>query len=643
MSFDADDEIFQDFLVEAGEILELLQEQLVELEKNSTDKELLNAIFRGFHTIKGGAGFLNLEPMVELCHQSENLFDLLRSGKLSITSKLMDVILQALDSIVAMYQQTKDKHQQTPADPNLLFELNTFIDSAYELNQEPKQQDIKIDSSASSKDKIEQQTQQANDNEDDELLNDDHMTDDEFEALLDSIHGEHLFSNVSSSNSHESASQELETKIDKKTSTISDDGEIIIPDPEPEKPKTQDAENNETKTNKVSKVQADTSVRVDTHRLDKIMNIAGELVLIRNRLVNLGANLENQDLVKSLMNLDMLTSDLQNAVMKTRMQPIKKLFSKFPRVIRDLARNLNKEIDLVIEGQETDLDKNLVEALADPLVHLIRNSVDHGIESPNVRIAHDKEAKGTITLSAKQKGDHILLQIKDDGQGMDPIKLKALAIKNNVIDKATAENMSDSDAYALIFAAGFSTKRQISNISGRGVGMDVVRNRINELNGTVKIDSELTKGTTISIRVPLTLAIMPTLMVKIADKIFALPLAVVNEIFQLDLSQINLVDGQRVALIRNQSIPIFYLEEWFCLDKKITHTQEKLNHLVIIKKEDCMYGFVVDEFLGQEEVLVKPLGEIIKDTPGISGVTITANGRVAFILDVVSLIKHYTK
>jgi two-component system chemotaxis sensor kinase CheA len=340
------------------------------------------------------------------------------------------------------------------------------------------------------------------------------------------------------------------------------------------------------------------------------MNMVGELVLVRNRLVSLANNSNSEAMGKAISNLDVVTADLQGAVMKTRMQPIKKVFGRFPRVVRDLARSLRKDINLILEGEETDLDKNLVEALADPLVHLVRNSVDHGIEMPEVREASGKPRTGTVTLSASQEGDHILLTIKDDGAGMDPEKLKKIAINKGVIDADQASRLSDTEAYNLIFAPGFSTKEQISDISGRGVGMDVVKTKITQLNGSVNIQSELGVGTILEIKVPLTLAILPTLMVIVGEQTFALPLAGVSEIFHLDLTKTNVVDGQLTIIVRNKAIPLFYLEHWLVKGADRT-TKKAEGHVVIVQIGTQQVGFVVDSLIGQEEVVIKPLDALL--------------------------------
>ena len=736
MSFDVDEEILQDFLIEAGEILELLQEQLVALENNPDDSDLLNAIFRGFHTVKGGAGFLSLTPMVDVCHEAENTFDLLRTGKRGVNSELMDIILQAVDAINTMFAQTQQGEQQDPVEPALLDKLKLLSSGAplpSELNgaaEEPAEEIIEelVEEVSHQVEYIEDvvsdnSIDEINDSEFEALLDAlhgqgkspttttpstpspapvtsepvaigaDEISDDEFEALLDELHGSGKFkveaeavkpspaaivdspaqlvdSDDITDDEFEKLLDELHGKGTAPTKSVeavtpaatvkSPAAEKVVPTPQaksvaPPQPKAsapapvaKPAEviaKDKAPAKAASSVpQGETTVRVDTARLDQIMNMVGELVLVRNRLVSLGITREDEEMSKALANLDLVTADLQGAVMKTRMQPIKKVFGRFPRVVRDLARTLNKEIDLVMIGEETDLDKNLVEALADPLVHLVRNSVDHGIEMPITREANGKSRTGTITLSASQEGDHILLKIEDDGAGMDPQKLKEIAISRGVLDEDAAARMSDTEAYNLIFAPGFSTKVEISDISGRGVGMDVVKTRITQLNGTVHIDSMKGKGTVLEIKVPLTLAIMPTLMVDVSKQVFALPLSSVNEIFHLDLTKTNIVDGQLTVIVRNKAVPLFYLEHWLHRNKtKFKHGDKKHGHVVIVQLGTTQIGFVVDALIGQEEVVIKPLGSMLQGTPGMAGATITSDGGIALILDVPGLLKHYAK
>ncbi len=715
MSFEADEEILQDFLIEAGEILESLSEQLVELENDPDNADLLNSIFRGFHTVKGGAGFLGLNELVDVCHGAENIFDLLRTGQRSVTPELMDVILQALDTVNDMFALVQAREPLEAADAALLAELHRLstpesADAAATpepvtaepeiVMPEPEPEPEPASSSSSSDEMTEEefealldelhgggatksaspastQPEEASTSSD----SDNEITDDEFEALLDELHGQGAFSpDVASSaptnnatnlsnDSDEIDDDEFEALLDelhgkgKAPKPVSEPSAPTppkatvqpaakatpkaTPKPSPATPKAASAAKKEIKPKAPAKPaqtsvpQGETTVRVDTKRLDKIMNMVGELVLVRNRLTSLGMTKDDEELSKVVSNLDAVTTDLQGAVMQTRMQPIKKVFGRFPRVVRDLARSLNKEIRLVLEGEDTDLDKNLVEALADPLVHLVRNSVDHGVEEPDVREAKGKPREGTVKLSASQEGDHILLTIEDDGAGMDAEKLKSIAIERGVLDADAAARMSDKEAFSLIFAPGFSTKTEISEVSGRGVGMDVVKTKITQLNGTVNIDSEMGKGTILEIKVPLTLAILPTLMVNVGQQTFALPLAGVNEIFHLDLTNTNLVDGQLTIIVREKAIPLFYLDEWLVKDFS-GKTREK-GHVVIVQLGSQQVGFVVDGLIGQEEVVIKPLDQLLHGTPGMAGATITSDGGIALILDVPSMLKYYAK
>ena len=385
--------------------------------------------------------------------------------------------------------------------------------------------------------------------------------------------------------------------------------------------------------------KAETTVRVETSTLDKIMNMVGELVLVRNRLVTLETEIGHDDMSKTVSNLDVVTADLQTSVMKTRMQPIKKVFGRFPRVVRDLARSLKKDVVLEMIGEDTDLDKNLVEALADPLIHLVRNSVDHGIEMPDVREAAGKPRQGTVTLAAKQEGEHILLTIADDGAGIDAQGLAKNVIEKGLMDEDSISRLNDKEIYNLIFLPGFSIKKEISDISGRGVGMDVVKTRINQLNGMIEIDSEPGKGTTMLIKVPLTLAIMPTLMVKLGEEeqTFALPLVNVNEILELDMNNVNEVNGNKVIVVRGKTVPLVYLSN--CLTNNVSNYEDSTGHVVIVTIGTNHVGLLVDKLVGREEVVIKPLGAMLQGTTGLAGATITGNGKIALIIDLPGLIQ----
>uniref|UniRef100_UPI0019F175B3 chemotaxis protein CheA n=2 Tax=Pseudomonas sp. TaxID=306 RepID=UPI0019F175B3 len=442
------------------------------------------------------------------------------------------------------------------------------------------------------------------------------ITDNEFESLLDELHGKGQFK-----------PEQVATPVERAPAIPSAQPLAAA---KPSKPASAPAK---------PASEAETTVRVDTARLDEIMNMVGELVLVRNRLVRLGLNSGDEEMAKAVSNLDVVTADLQTSVMKTRMQPIKKVFGRFPRQIRDMSRQLKKEINLELIGEDTDLDKNLVEALADPLVHLVRNAVDHGIEMPEEREAAGKPRTGKVVLSAEQEGDHILLLITDDGKGMDAEVLRAKAVEKGMLDKDAADRLSDLECYNLIFAPGFSTKKEISDVSGRGVGMDVVKTRIAQLNGSVTVHSTKGLGSKVVIKVPLTLAIMPTLMVMLGDQAFAFPLVNVNEIFHLDLSDTNVVDGQEVVIVRDKALPLFYLKRW--LVPEVADQEQSEGHVVILSIGNQRIGFVVDQLVGQEEVVIKPLGKMLQGTPGMAGATITGDGRIALILDVPSMLKHY--
>jgi len=693
MAFDADEEILQDFLVEAGEILEKLSEQLVELERHPDDSDLLNAIFRGFHTVKGGAGFLQLDALVNCCHSAENVFDILRNHKRKVDSELMDVVLEALDNVNAMFEQVRNHEELTPAPDELIAALDAFAEpqsavppaaggSGQEASGTPSA-GAADDHGDITDDEFEQLldalgSEQASDPQPEgggkapsnaretDGAGDDEITDDEFEALLDQLHGKGQFAGApadeevpapeaSAGSDDLITDDEFESLLDQlhgkggspTAESASAPAEASAKSkPQPDKPapaaKPAKAESRPPASApaKDNAPAVETTVRVDTKRLDDIMNMVGELVLVRNRLQRLGMESEDEHMHKAVSNLDVVTTDLQAAVMQTRMQPIKKVFGRFPRVVRDLARSLKKEVNLVMHGEDTDLDKNLVEALSDPLVHLVRNSVDHGIEAPDVREKAGKPRVGTVTLSAEQEGDHILLSINDDGAGMNPDVLRRKAVEKGIYDQDAADRLTDTECYNLIFAAGFSTKDQISDVSGRGVGMDVVKTKISQLNGQLHVESELGKGSRIVIKVPLTLAIMPTLMIMLGDQSFALPLVNVVEIFHLDLSKTNIVDGRECIVVRDKVFPLFHIKRWL-VKGGAAEAEPENAHVVIVAMGTRQVGFVVDQLVGQEEVVIKPLGRALQGTPGMAGATITGDGRIALIIDVPSLLQHY--
>jgi two-component system chemotaxis sensor kinase CheA len=708
VNFDEDAELLQDFLIESDELLENVQGQLVSLEQSPEDPDALNAIFRGFHTIKGGAGFLQIEALVACCHTAEEVFDVLRNGLRRVTPDLMDTVLETVDVVQRMLSALRDGEAPEPATPDLLARLEVLArpegeageDAPAALPDEPVEAAPAARAASAASDPVEAAegpgasaeaeaetgteagteagTEDSSEADapataaavGDDAAADDEITEDEFEALLDRLHGkggapgagegaaapadESAPASASDSSGDLISDDEFEALLDRmhgsgKGPTAGGAPPAVGEAPAPTAPAPvaavvapaparADAPARRDGPAEAQKTQSESSVRVDTQRLDQIMNMVGELVLVRNRLVRIGLTQHDEELAKTIANLDVVTGDLQASVMKTRMQPIKKVFGRFPRVVRDLARSLKKEVVLQMQGEETDLDKNLVEALADPLVHLVRNAADHGIESPEEREKAGKDRAGTILLTAQQEGDHILLTISDDGRGMDPDKLRQKVVAKGLYDQESAERLTDAECFNVIFMPGFSTKDEISDVSGRGVGMDVVKTRIAQLNGSIHVDSVLGRGTEIAIKVPLTLAIMPTLMIMLGAQTFALPLVNVNEIFNLNLSDTHIVDGQEVVTVRGKSVPLYYLKRWLT-SEPVSEGDE--GHVVIVTVGTQRVGFVVDQLIGQEEVVIKPLGTMLQGTPGMAGATITGDGSIALILDVPGILRRY--
>lgn len=658
-----DEEILQDFLVEAGELYENLNEQLVELERDPHNADLLNAIFRGFHTIKGGAGFIGVTPLVELCHRAENLFDKIRNGEREYAGGNVDVVLQAYDVIGRMIQALQaGERELEAADASLLAELDAAVkgemgssvemDAPVEVVTAPviklalpegvdpdgEISDEEFEALLNQRDMLAMAGQETAPTEAPAspfvagLDPDGEITDEEFEAMLAGLQ-----SGKSAQEAALDAAKSVGVLADPKPAAAVVASPVMAEPVKPVAPAAKPA----AKPAVVAKAgeEAESTVRVDTKRLDEIMNLVGELVLVRNRLLNLRTLLQNEEVSAVVANLDHVTMDLQASVMKTRMQPVKKVFSRFPRVVRDLARKLGKEIELELEGEDTDLDKNLVEALADPLVHLVRNAVDHGVEDPQTRESQGKPRVGKLILSAQQEGDHILLTITDDGKGMNADFLRQKAIEKGLIDEMTAAQLDDKSAFELILLPGFSTKTEISDVSGRGVGMDVVKSTINKLNGSIDIHSVLGEGTIFNIRVPLTLAILPTLMVGVGAFNYAIPLTAVQEIFDYDASQSNRIDGRMMVRLRSRSIPLYFMRDW--LSSHTSH--EPLDHakVVIVNIGTVMVGLIVDHVRGQEEVVIKPLGAKLQGVQGYAGATITGDGRIALILDLPGMMNRF--
>ncbi|MDY4340200.1 chemotaxis protein CheA [Xanthomonas sp. LF07-6] len=573
------DDIAADFIIEAQEILDRLGEQLVSLEQAPEDSGQLNAVFRGFHTLKGGAGFLAINAMVELCHAAEETLGMARAGQATLQARHFDAAQQSLDYLQSMLDAFGSGQEPPRAPPELIAQFDAHGDDA------PAPAPAK--SAAPAPAAVPATAAAAGDL----------ISDDEFEALLDQLHGD----------APPTATPQALQPAPRAPSAAPKAAAAPVKAAEPEH-----------------------TVRVDTKRLDAIVNLIGELVLSRNRLKTLRVRLRDEELDRAVSSLDIATARLQSAVMRTRMQPVGKVFSRFPKVARDVARSLNKEVELELIGADTELDRNLVEALADPLVHLVRNAIDHGIEAPALREATGKPRGGHVRLSAQQEGDYVSIEVQDDGAGIDPERLRAKAREKGLIDPEAAARLTTEECLHLVFLPGFSTKSEVTDISGRGVGMDVVQSRIRELSGQIQIQSELGRGSRFLIRVPLTLAILPTLLVQAGDTVYALPLARVVEVLHAPRRSLGWFDGRAVLDRQSHTLPLVDLRQWLNIDAP----QLPLLTVVVLQAGESRMGLVVDQVRGREEVVIKPLPRSLRGLPGYAGATLIGDGRLALILDV---------
>ena len=608
-------EIAADFIVEAQEILDRLGEQLVALEHAPDDRDQLNAVFRGFHTLKGGAGFLGITPMVELCHAAEETLGSVRAGQAALEAQHFDAAQRSLDWLQAMLDAvgagTEPAH--APAELIAQFSLDPVVAAA----PAPAP-------SATAPASPEM------------------IGDDEFEALLDQLHGAAAPGSAPPPAKPAAArpapdmidDDEFEALLDQLHGGAAPGACPAAPAPAtrvaPAVPASPPRPATPAPPRATAPVEAEQTVRVDTRRLDAIVNLIGELVLARNRLKTLRVRLKDEELDRAVGTLDVATARLQSAVMRTRMQPVGKVFSRFPKVARDVARSLRKEVELEMVGAETELDRNLVEALADPLVHLVRNGIDHGVESPELREAAGKPRVGRLRLSAQQEGDYVSIEVQDDGAGIDPERLRAKAREKGLLDPEAAARLGPDECLHLVFLPGFSTKAEVTDISGRGVGMDVVQSRIRELGGQIQIQSELGRGTRFMIRVPLTLAILPTLLVQAGDDVYALPLARVQEVLHAAPKSLGWFDGRPVLDRQSHTLALLDLRRWLGIEPQDT----ALLTVVVLQMGDSRFGLIVDQVRGREEVVIKPLPRALRGLPGYAGATLIGDGRLALILDV---------
>ena len=635
-------ELLEDFLIEAFEMIDQMDQDLVELENNPDDLELLNKIFRVAHTIKGSGSFLNFDKLTRLTHHMEAVLDKARKGELKITPDIMDIILESVDAMKAILEYIRDNG----------------TDESPEVDIEPIVQ--KLDAITKGNLKTSQESKETQEKESEKVGNIDlsEITPDNLDQLdLSSLSPEELDKVLDklvddmNTSPEEEGIEEVEEVSDNKEEEKKEKKEESVPQKQevktPQTTKTTTPAKQEQK-NTLKKHHITTTeqtIRVDVKRLDQLMNLIGELVLAKNRLIKIYNDVEERyegekfldELNQVVSSISIVTTDLQIAVMKTRMLPIGKVFNKFPRLVRDLSRELGKKVRLIIEGEDTELDKSIIEEIGDPLVHMIRNSVDHGIEPPEERKKLGKPEEGTVWLKAYNEGNMIVIEIKDDGRGMDPEKLKQKAIEKGIITPNEAENMSDKEAFMLIFRPGFSTAEKVTSVSGRGVGMDVVKTNIEKLNGIIEVDSVPGKGTTFKLKIPLTLAIIQALLVASQEDLFAVPLSNVIETVRIVEEDIYTVEGKSVLKLRDEVLPLVNMADIFNIEKILE--PEKYLYVVILGLGSSKVGLIVDRFIGQEEIVIKSLGEFLKGIPGIAGATIRGDGRVTLIVDVGSLMK----
>ncbi|UOS35962.1 chemotaxis histidine kinase/response regulator CheAY2 [Helicobacter pylori] len=643
-------EIMEDFLIEAFEMNEQLDQDLVELEHNPEDLDLLNRIFRVAHTIKGSSSFLNLNILTHLTHNMEDVLNRARKGEIKITPDIMDVVLRSIDLMKTLLVTIRDTGSDTnngkeneieEAVKQLQAITSQNLEGAKEGTKEAPQKENEKEVKKEAKEEIKEENKEnkakaptaensASDNPlaDEPDLDYANMSAEEVEAEI-----ERLLNKRQEADKERRAQKKQEAKpkqeVTPKTET-----------PKAPKTETKAKAKADTEENKAPSIGVEQTVRVDVRRLDHLMNLIGELVLGKNRLIRIYGDVEErydgekflEELNQVVSSISAVTTDLQLAVMKTRMQPVGKVFNKFPRMVRDLSRELGKSIELIIEGEETELDKSIVEEIGDPLIHIIRNSCDHGIEPLEERRRLNKPETGKVQLSAYNEGNHIVIKISDDGKGLDPVMLKEKAIEKGVISERDAEGMSDREAFNLIFKPGFSTAKVVSNVSGRGVGMDVVKTNIEKLNGIIEIDSEVGVGTTQKLKIPLTLAIIQALLVGVQEEYYAIPLSSVLETVRISQDEIYTVDGKSVLRLRDEVLSLVRLSDIFKVDAILESNSDV--YVVIIGLADQKIGVIVDYLIGQEEVVIKSLGYYLKNTRGIAGATVRGDGKITLIVDV---------
>lgn len=647
-------EILEDFLIEAFEMIEQLDQDLVELENRPEDLELLNRIFRVAHTIKGSGSFLNFSVLTHLTHHMEDVLNKARHGELTITPDIMDVVLESIDFMKKLLNAIRDTG--TDANTGLDSDIANVVARLDAISKGESPQDIPASQETSTTQEAPQsQAPQEASNNAQEEVDYSNMSPEEVEKEIERLLNQRQ---EEDKKKREEKRAKGELQDIQAPSEIEQTPNATPAAKAPESQKQPEvnatpAKQTEAKPqikprqeeNKTLATSVEQTIRVDVKRLDSLMNLIGELVLGKNRLIKIYNDVEEryegekflEELNQVVASVSMVTTDIQLAVMKTRMLPIGRVFNKFPRMVRDLSRELGKNIELVISGEETELDKSIVEEIGDPLVHLIRNACDHGIESKEERIAAGKKEQGTVELKAYNEGNHIVVEITDDGKGMDPATLKAKAIEKGIIGEREADTMTDREAYSLIFKAGFSTAKVVTNVSGRGVGMDVVKTNIEKLNGIIDVDSTYGEGTTLKLKIPLTLAIIQSLLVGVQEEYYAIPLASVIETVRISQDEIYTVENKSVLRLRNEVLPLVRLADIFGVDSVFDNSEQA--YVVVIGLAENKIGVIVDFLIGQEEVVIKSLGSYLKGTEGIAGATIRGDGRVTLIVDIAAMMQ----
>ncbi|MDD7514628.1 MAG: response regulator [Campylobacter lanienae] len=608
-------EILEDFLVEAFELIEQIDHDLVELESNPEDLELLNRIFRVAHTVKGSSSFLNFDVLTKLTHHMEDVLNKARHGELKITPDIMDVVLESVDMMKALLRSIRERGNDVDAGVNIsdICDRLTAINEGKDISSSKPKEEVKEEAKEPS----------AMDQEPEVDVNS--LSEAEVEAEIERL--------LKVRKAEDQARREKQKQ--------NEQSEAPAPKVETSAAKESKPQQKESNTPAQSSASAvEQTIRVEVKRLDNLMNLIGELVLGKNRLLKIYDDVEEryegekflEELNQVVSQLSLVTTDIQLAVMKTRMLPIAKVFNKFPRMVRDLSRELGKQIDLEISGEETELDKSIVEEIGDPLVHIIRNSCDHGIEDPKDRLAAGKPEKGVIELKAYNEGNHIVVEIVDDGKGIDALAVKMKALERGLITEREVDNMTDKEAFSLIFKPGFSMAKQVTNVSGRGVGMDVVKTNIEKLNGIIDIDSEVGRGTIMKLKIPLTLAIIQSLLVGSQEEFYAIPLASVKETVRVPVDDIYTIEGKNVLRLRDEVLSLVRLSDLFGV-KQIFESGDQ-TYVVVINVADSKLGIIVDSLIGQEEIVIKSLGNYLQNIRGIAGGTIRGDGKVTLIVDV---------